>query len=202
MENWQVIVIAAVCLAGAGAIAGLILLAVLAAGGISAARFNLTTVSADQLPEYLASGASFAISVQRDFPNPPDQVFKALLDERFMSWVPLTKGVDYAGTASREVGTKRAFVNTFAVLAEQIVVNEPNQRLGVTITGFSVPLVLDSAAEIFEVTANGQGGTRLTWNVGGTPKWVGWLPLRWAAPFVRPVAKWQIGKLSSIMGGR
>lgn len=202
METWLVIVIAVACLAAAGAVAGLILLAVLAAGGISAARFNLTPVAADQLTEYLDAEASFALSVRRDFPNPPDQVFKALLDERFMSWIPFTKGVDYAGTASREIGTKRAFVNTFGVLAEQIVVNEPSRRLGVTITACSIPLVLDSAAEIFDVLADERGGTRLTWYVGGTPKWVGWLPLRLAAPLVRPLAKWQIGKLRSIMPSR
>ncbi len=202
METWLVIVVTVVCLAAAGAVAGLILLAILAAGGISAARFNLTPVAADQLREYLNSEASFALSVQRDFFNPPDQVFKALLDERFMSWMPFTKGVDYAGTALREVGTKRAFVNTFGVLAEQIVVNEPNRVLGVTITACSIPLVLDSAAEIFEVTDNGTGGTRLTWHVGGTPKWVGWLPLRLVAPFVRPIARWQIGKLRAIIGRR
>ncbi|MUM19039.1 hypothetical protein FZI91_06990 [Mycobacterium sp. CBMA271] len=202
METWLIIIIVVACLAAAGAIAGLILLAVLAAGGLTAARFNLTPVAADQLTEYLDTEASFAISVHRDFPNPPDDVFKALLDERFMRWVPFTKGVDYAGTALRDVGTKRAFVNTFGVLAEQIVINEPNQRLGVTITAFSVPLVLDSAAEIFDVTSTGEGWTRLTWNVGGTPKWVGWLPLRLAAPLVRPVARWQLGKLRSIMGGR
>ncbi|QCH25992.1 SRPBCC family protein [Mycobacteroides salmoniphilum] len=202
METWLVIVIAAVCLAAAGAVAGLILLAILAAGGISAARFNLTPVAAGQLREYLDSEASFALSVQRDFFNPPDQVFKALLDERFMSWTPFTTGVDYAGTALREVGTKRAFVNTFVVLAEQIVVHEPNRVLGVTITACSIPLALNSAAEIFEVADNGTGGTRLTWHVGGTPKWVGWLPLRLAAPFIRPIARWQIGKLRTIIGRR
>ncbi|MGH3726820.1 MAG: SRPBCC family protein [Mycobacterium sp.] len=200
METWLIILIVVACLAAAGAIAGLILLAILAAGGLSAARFTLKPVAADQLHEYLASEASFAIAVQRNFPNSPDQVFTALLDERFMSWIPFTKGVDYAGTASREVGTKRAFVNTFGVLAEQIVINEHTQRLGVTITACSVPLVLNSAAEIFEVLADEYGGTRLIWHVGGTPKWVGWLPLRLAAPLVRPVAKWQIGKLRSIMG--
>ncbi|OHT85215.1 SRPBCC family protein [Mycobacteroides saopaulense] len=202
METWLVIVISIAVLAAAGALAGLILLAILAAGGISAARFNLTPVAADQLREYLDSEASFALSVQRDFFNPPEQVFKALLDERFMSWTPFTRGVDYAGTALRDVGTKRALVNTFVVLAEQIVVNEPGYALGVTATACSVPLVLDSAAEVFEVADNGTGGTRLTWHVGGTPKWVGWLPLRLGAPLVRPIAKWQLGKLRSIIGHR
>ncbi|ALR13418.1 hypothetical protein BST43_08070 [Mycobacteroides saopaulense] len=202
METWLVIVISIAVLAAAGALAGLILLAILAAGGISAARFNLTPVAADQLREYLDSEASFALSVQRDFFNPPEQVFKALLDERFMSWTPFTRGVDYAGTALRDVGTKRALVNTFVVLAEQIVVNEPGYALGVTATACSVPLVLDSAAEVFEVADNGTGGTRLTWHVGGTPQWVGWLPLRLGAPLVRPIAKWQLGKLRSIIGHR
>ncbi|MBB4855303.1 hypothetical protein HNP40_002704 [Mycobacteroides chelonae] len=202
METWLVIVITVAVLAAAGALAGLVLLAILAAGGISAARFNLTPVAADQLREYLDSEASFALSVQRDFFNPPEQVFKALLDERFMSWTPFTKGVDYAGTALRDVGTKRALINTFVVLAEQIVVNEPGYALGVTATACSVPLVLDSAAEVFEVADNGTGGTRLTWHVGGTLKWVGWLPLRLGAPLVRPIAKWQLGKLRSIIGHR
>lgn len=49
---------------------------------------------------------------------------------------------------------------------------------------------------------NGTGGTRLTWHVGGTPRGVGWLPLRMAAPFVRPVAAWQLGKLRPIIGRR
>ncbi|WP_078281164.1 SRPBCC family protein [Mycobacteroides franklinii] len=202
METWLIIVIVVACLAAAGAVAGLILLAILAAGGISAARFNLTPVAADQLREYLYSEASFAITVQRDFFYPPDQVFKALLDERFLSWTLFTKGVDYAGTALRDVGTKRALVNTFCVLAEQIVVNEPGRVLGVTTTACSVPLVLDSAAEVFEVADNGTGGTRLTWHIGGTPKWVSWLPLRVVAPFLRPFVKWQLGKLRSIIGHR
>ncbi|MBE5449977.1 Polyketide cyclase / dehydrase and lipid transport [Mycobacteroides abscessus subsp. abscessus] len=202
METWLIIVIAVACLAAVGAVLGLILLVILAAGGISAARFSLTPVGADQLRGYLDSEASFAITVQRDFFHPPDQVFKALLDERFMSWAPFTKGVDYAGTALRDIGTKRALVNTFIVLAEQIVVNEPGRVLGVTATACSVPLVLDSAAEVFDVVDNGTGGTRLTWHVGGTPRGVGWLPLRMAAPFVRPVAAWQLGKLRPIIGRR
>ncbi|SLC21635.1 Polyketide cyclase / dehydrase and lipid transport [Mycobacteroides abscessus subsp. bolletii] len=202
METWLIIVIAVACLAAVGAVLGVILLVILAAGGISAARFSLTPVGADQLRGYLDSEASFAITVQRDFFHPPDQVFKALLDERFMSWAPFTKGVDYAGTALRDIGTKRALVNTFIVLAEQIVVNEPGRVLGVTATACSVPLVLDSVAEVFDVVDNGTGGTRLTWHVGGTPRWVGWLPLLMAAPFVRPVAAWQLGKLRPIIGRR
>ncbi|AMT73008.1 SRPBCC family protein [Mycobacteroides immunogenum] len=202
METWLIIVITVACLAAAAAVVGLILLAILAAGGISAARFNLTPVAADQLREYLDSEASFAVTVQRDFFNPPDQVFKALLDERFLSWTPFTKGVDYAGTALREVGTKRALINTFIVLAEQIVVSEPARALGVTATACSVPLVLDSAAEVFEVLDNGSGGTRLIWHLGGTPRWVGWLPLRAFAPIVRPFIKWHLGKLRPIVGRR
>lgn len=105
METWLIIVIAVACLAAAGAVLGVMLLVILAAGGISAARFNLTPVGADQLRGYLDSEASFAITVQRDFFHPPDQVFKALLDERFMSWAPspgaLTTRVPHCATSGR-----------------------------------------------------------------------------------------------------
>lgn len=202
METWLIVVIVVAGLAIAGLIALLILLAILAAGGISAARFTLTPVRPEQLDEYLQSEASFAVSATRDFPNPPEQVFAALLDERFQSSIPFSKGVDYGGTRARSVGTKRAYVNIFGVIAEQIIVNEPGQRLGITITSCSIPLLLRSAAEDFTLAPAPAGGTRLTWQVGGTPMWVGWLPLRLLAPFVRPVTKWQLGRLRKIMPGR
>lgn len=49
METWLIIVIAVACLAAVGAVLGVILLVIFAAGGISAARFSLTPVGADQL---------------------------------------------------------------------------------------------------------------------------------------------------------
>jgi hypothetical protein len=167
--------------------------------GPSSARFLLQPIESDRIDRYIDREASFSLTVIYDYPDPPSQVFRALLDDRFMSWMPFTQGVNYADGARRDVGTLRALRNSFAVVAERIVLHEPDRLLGVTAAAISVPLVLESACTLYELQADGRGGTRLTWRVGGTPKWFGRKPLRLASMILRPAASWQIGRLRSII---
>jgi len=185
-------------LVGALIAAILALLAATARRHDSGSRFVLCTIQGDELNQYLDDHAAFTSSVSCAYPNPPEEVFEALLDEQFMSWVPFVRGVTYADE-TRAVGTQRTLRHWFAAVSERIVVMEPNRLLGVSVSGISIPLILRSAGTLYQVFADGNGGTRLIWRVGGTPQWIGHLPLWLAAPLIRPAATAQMAKLRVIL---
>jgi hypothetical protein len=177
-------------------------LAVLAWRGRRGHQFRIAPLTADDFTTYFDRDASFRLQVQVTFPHSPPYVFQSLLDERFMSWTPFTSGVKYRDGEFRGLGTRRMLCNTFFTLSERIVLYEVDQRLGATVEGVSVPWVLCSAGTLYEVGPDGGGGSRLTWRIGGKPKWLGRLPLRVVSLLMRPAARSQIKKLQTLVPPR
>lgn len=187
----KVLILLIVLAALASACAAIIAFALASGGTKSARRFRVAPVSEGSLREFIDKKASFSITSEVTFPDSPDQVWTALLSEEAYGWLPTVKGVRYAeGTQS--VGARRAVLGTFVAFEEQIVVFDPCRRMVVSATGASL-FGLSAAVQEFVVKPTAQGGTTLVWSVAGTPKFISFLPLRFAnnivAPFVRPFLK-------------
>ena len=183
----KVLVVAA-ALAAFGVIGAPLLAYALASGGPrSSGRFRVKPVAQAHLGIFVDSVASFSVTSQVAFPQSPEQLWKALLDERAYSWVPFMKGVAYLDN-QQSVGSRRAVLGTFVVVQEQIVALEEDKRIAFSVTGASL-YGLAAGVQEYIITPTAKGGSLLTWTVAGSPKFVGFLPLRFTAPFVRPFLK-------------
>ncbi len=183
----KVLILLIVLAALAAVFAAIVAFALASGGTKSARRFRVAPVSDSNLREFIDKKASLSITTEVTFPDSADQVWAALLSEEAYGWLPTVKGVRYVeGTPS--VGARRAVLGTFVAFEEQIVVFEPCRRIVVSATGASL-FGLAAAVQEFVVTPRAKGGSTLRWSVAGTPKFVSFLPLRLATPFVRPFLK-------------
>ncbi|MEV6768504.1 SRPBCC family protein [Nocardia sp. NPDC051030] len=185
-----VIVYVVVALVVIGAITGGITLyllrtwikAVLAGGG-----FDTRPLTAAQIDEYLAERGTFAVTAEREFPFPPHKVWDALQLNGTFSWIPLINGIRYRDDYRNE-GAQRTFDGLLFAAEEKVITLTPGERLTVTGTKISLPFAIKSFAEDYRLTETATG-TTLTWTIAFRPRIGSFLPLRWAAPFVRPFAK-------------
>lgn len=161
-------------------------LAALAARGGPAAsgRFLVQRVDGLDLDRYFAKRATFCTTTRVELPLGPEKVWRALCDETFLSWLPAVRGHKHRSN-SRDAGARRTFLSVFCALEEQCVVVEPERALAYSVIGSSWPGLRD-AAEKFTLERTPGGGTLLEWTTGVSPVLVWWLPVRWAAPIVRP----------------
>ncbi|MBL1078932.1 SRPBCC family protein [Nocardia sp. 2] len=153
----------------------------LAGGG-----YELRPIAAEFVDEFLTEGATFAVTAAREFPYPPHKVWDALQLNGTFSWIPLINGIRYRDDFRRE-GALRTFDGTVVAAEERVVIMNPGSRLSVTGTKASVPLVLRSFVEDYQLTET-ETGTTLTWTLAFRPRFGAFVPLRWTAPFVRPFA--------------
>jgi uncharacterized membrane protein len=182
------VLLAVTVLAALGAIAAPVLAYALAAGGPkSSSRFRVKPVAQAHLRMFVDTMASFSVTSQVAFPHSPERLWTALLDERAYSWLPFVKGVSYLDD-QQSVGSRRAVVGTFLALQEQIIAFEEGQRIAFSVTGASL-YGLAAGVQEYVITPTAKGGSLLTWTVAGSPKFVGFLPLRLTSPFVRPFMK-------------
>ncbi|WP_280235687.1 SRPBCC family protein [Nocardia cyriacigeorgica] len=190
----QLVIIAAV-LVVLGALAGLIALVVLRAR----AR-KLLSVDAEPEPESLirtlrSRSPSFEMTLTRRFDAAPERVYNALCDGAF-SWFPLINGIRYQST-DRGVGAVRTLDALLFASLEQVTHAEPGRRLTVVGVRTSVPLAVLTYQQDFRLRSVDGAGTEVSWTVGGRPAIFAFLPLSWAAPFVRPFARFALGRLST-----
>ncbi|GAB0106930.1 SRPBCC family protein [Nocardia sp. JMUB6875] len=151
---------------------------VLAGGG-----FSVRPLTAEQLDPFLTD-ATFAVTVRREFPFPPHKVWDALQLNGTFSWIPLVNGIRYRDDYRRE-GASRSFDGFLFACEEKIVTMAQHARLSVTGTRISIPFAIDAFAQDYKL-AETAGGTALTWTIAFRPRLLTFLPLRWAAPFVKP----------------
>ncbi|MEC3954050.1 SRPBCC family protein [Nocardia sp. CDC153] len=163
--------------------------AVLAGGG-----FSVRPLSAEELDPFLTD-ATFTVTARRRFPFPPDKVWDALQLDGTFSWIPLVNGIHY-GDDNRREGAARSFDGVLFACAEKVVTTAPDKRLSVTGTRISLPFVIDAFAQDYRLD-EADGGTILRWTIAFHPRLGGFLPLRWAAPFVKPVMSLSIKGLAS-----
>ncbi|GAB20114.1 hypothetical protein GOEFS_106_00100 [Gordonia effusa NBRC 100432] len=147
----------------------------------------LKPVPASEVDDFFATKASFVVSSERTFNHTPDKVWAALNSNGVFSWIPLIDGIRYTSD-SRGVGAARLFDGKLVAAAEEVTRWDENQRLTVQGTRTSVPIVIKSFAEEYVLTPTGSG-TTVTWTIAAQPKFGGILPLKLAAPFIRPFMK-------------
>ena len=182
------VLLVATVLAAFGVIAAPVLAYALASGGPrSSGRFRVKPVAQAHLGIFVDTLASFSVTSQVAFPDSPERLWKALLNERAYSWLPFVKGVSYLDD-QQSVGSRRAILGTFLALQEQIIAFEEGRRVAFSVTGASL-YGLAAGIQEYVITPTSNGGSLLTWTVAGSPKFVGFLPLRLTTPFVRPFMK-------------
>ncbi|MFE3189649.1 SRPBCC family protein [Nocardia sp. NPDC059240] len=180
-----IIIIAAVIIVlgaiGAG-IAALILRGwakgVLAGGG-----FSVNPLTAAQLDTFLTD-AAFTVTARREFPYPAHKVWDALQLNGTFSWIPFVNGIRYRDDYRRE-GASRSFDGMLFACEEKTVTMAQNTRLTVTGTKISIPFLINAFAQDYRLTES-EGITTLNWTIAVSPRIGSFLPMRWAAPFVRP----------------
>ncbi|ADG98498.1 Polyketide cyclase/dehydrase [Segniliparus rotundus DSM 44985] len=164
------------------------LAALLARGGpASSGRFLVQRVDRPDVDRYFAKRAMFSTTVRLVLPLGPEKVWRALMADEFLSWLPTVRGHTYRSD-SREEGARRTLRTFFVALEEQFVVVEPEKTLVYSIIGSSLPGLRD-LTERFVLEPVADGGTQLEWTTGFSLVLLWWLPVRWTAPFVRPFLK-------------
>ncbi len=185
---WLVIgVLAALGVAG---IAGLVVLWGTAGNpGRSAVRKE---IPADSVDRYITRGASFAIVLTVNTPLSRREVWDRIVGVEYMSSLPLLSGPTWSGDAvipgaTVPVCAVRTMSGTLLSVTERVTHVEQESELTLTGTALSLPLVISSFAERWTLTDGPRGTLIVTWAIAGSPRWVGWLPWRWAVPLMRPI---------------
>ena len=156
-------------------------------GPASSGRFLVQRVDGLDLEQYFAKRATFSTTVRLELPLGPEKVWKALCDDKFLSWLPTVRGHQYRSD-SRDIGARRTLLSVFCALEEQFIVVEPEKTLVYSVIGASLPGLRD-LTERFVLEPTSGGGTSLKWTTGFSPILVWWLPVRWLSPFIRPFLK-------------
>ncbi|NNG95877.1 hypothetical protein [Gordonia araii] len=174
-----------------------IALAGLLAAGVAASiarrpdRAPVEPLTPAELDEYFQRRAAFAITVSARTPLAPDVVFDRLMGRAYLSSLPFLSGPDWIdGHSAQERGvwSRRTMSGTIYSVTEQVILAKPAETLVLTGTAVCTPATIQSFAERFDIsTVGARGVTEVSWTVAGTPRWVGFLPWRWAAPLVSPV---------------
>ncbi|MFF2551513.1 SRPBCC family protein [Nocardia sp. NPDC058058] len=157
--------------------------------------FETSPLTSAQIDEYLDDKGTFTVTATREFAVPPAKLWDALQLNGTFSWLPLVNGVRYHDEYRRE-GALRTIDCTLFAVRERVVIMTPGQRLTVSGTGISVPIAVKSCAEDYRLTATATG-TELAWTIAFRPRIGSFLPLRWAAPFVRPFTTFALRGLAS-----
>lgn len=154
-----------------------IVLHVLASGPKAPHRFAVKMVG----PDYFDSAASFAVSAEIEVLAPVERVWGQVSQGGYLDTLLVVSGPTRSGD---DLTTRTPFL----ALSEKVVRSEQLREFVAMGTGLSVPLLLRSFGERWLFTAEGERVT-VQWTVALTPRWIGWLPLRWTAFAVRPFLK-------------
>ncbi|QNG17961.1 SRPBCC family protein [Rhodococcus triatomae] len=157
---------------------------VLARGSRAGARFSADRVGEHRVDAFFEDGAAFAATVEVALDAPPEIAWELITRPDMFAWLPFVDGYDYA-RPSRDPGTGRTFRFLLYAMDETVLVGEAPREFVTAATGASLP-VLGTVAQRFVVDAAATGGSRVRWTLAVTPRFLGFLPLRIAAPFVRP----------------
>lgn len=163
-----------------GGLVGAVLLYVLASGEGGPSRFGATHAA----PGFFDKGAAFAVTAQITVSGPVERVWAQVAQGGYLDGLPLVAGPTRAG----DLLTYRT---PLLALSEKVV-HEDGQEFVAIGTGLSVPLTLKSFGERWRLSAD-KDKVVVQWTVALTPRWIGWLPLRWTAFVVRPVLKAVLG---------
>jgi hypothetical protein len=172
--------IIAATLIGVGIICAAVL-ALLAAGNDAPRRAPLRRPpSASE--SYIDRTASWAATARTDSAASPGSVLRVLTEQPYLNRLPFVTG-PLPLAAGRRV-TRTPLIG----YEEEVVVRIPDREYATVGTGISIPLTIESFAQRFRIEPSGNG-SRIEWTVAVTPKFIGWLPLRWTGFIARPVMR-------------
>lgn len=170
-------------------IAGVLVVRGLASGSGAAGRASVDELRTTEIADYFDRTAKFAATGSITVPNAADKdLYGIFVSGDYLSWMPLVEGpkLERAPQAAGDWRTTYLFVVT---LRERAVLTVPGRELVFSGTGLSIPMIVASFAERYTFTPTADGGVTIDWTVAGTPKWIGFLPLRWAAFLFAPLLK-------------
>jgi hypothetical protein len=158
-------------------------------------RFRVKAIALDDVDNYLAKRASLAVTVKETTPLSRREVWDRVAESAYLSNLPLVRGphwMELGRTADASFpvrsGERRSMSGTFLAVCEQVIEVDERERLTLTGTGVSVPLAVKGFVERFTITDGDRSGTVVvTWEIAGSPRWIGVLPWRWTAPLLRPL---------------
>ncbi|QRY63188.1 hypothetical protein JVX90_02785 [Gordonia sp. PDNC005] len=169
-----VIIVVAVA---AAALIGVLTLAALSAGEKGPRRFSLSAPA--DTARFIDRDAAWAATVEFDVRRSVDAAWQQILDGPIVSIGPVLNGPTV-------VGVTRTYHGIIAATAEVV---EQSNRSSITTLGsaISIPVVVKSFAERLTVAPVNESSSRVTYSLAIQPRFIGFLPLRWTAVFVRPV---------------
>lgn len=186
------IVIAVMAALGVVALVGALILRALAT---KPDRFSVRPMTVGDIDEYFARRASLAIRIEETTPLSRRDVWQRLTEAAYLSNLPLMRGPQWSATSGAQgdgvvirSGARRSMSGTFVAVSEQVIDVAERERLAFTGDGVSISLAVKNFAERFTIVDGERSGTvTVTWEIAGSPRWVGFLPWRWTAPLLRPV---------------
>ncbi len=195
MSGWAIVgvVIGVLAVLGVLVVAGAIVLYGLAT---KPNRFVVRELGLDDIDDYLDRRASFAIKVVETTPLPRKEVWERLTEAEYLTSLPFLRGPSWAPDTgdpdgdwhSVRVGSQRSMSGTILSVGQRVVEVVDGERLTLTGTGVSVPFAIKNFAERFTIVDGARSRTvTVIWEIGGSPRWIGFLPWRWGAPFMRPI---------------
>ncbi|MET9203097.1 hypothetical protein [Gordonia sp. NPDC003585] len=153
-------------------------------------RFAVRDMTLDDVDDYIERRAAFAITIVETTPLPRREVWERLTEAPYLSSLPLLRGPEWSVSGSERVavGATRTMSGTVLSVSQRLADVEERERIVLIGTGVSVPFAIKNFAERFTLTDGERLNTiTVTWEIAGSPKWVGFLPWRWGAPLIRPV---------------
>lgn len=169
---------------------GIIALFVLHGLAGNPSRFAVRDMSLDEVDDYIDRRASFAITLQETTPLSRREVWERLTEAEYLSSLPFLAGPQWTtrGSGVVGVGSRRTMSGTILSVEERLAAVTEHEQLVLVGTGISLPFAIKNFAERFTITDGARLDTvTVTWEIAGSPRWVGWLPWRWGVPFIRPV---------------
>ncbi|MCZ4581417.1 MULTISPECIES: hypothetical protein [Gordonia] len=169
---------------------GLIALFVLHGLAGNPGRFAVRELALDEVDDYIDRRASFAITLQETTPLSRREVWERLTEAEYLSSLPFLTGPRWitAEAGAVAVGLRRTMSGTILSVEERLAAVTEHEQLVLVGTGISLPFAIKNFAERFTITDGARLDTAtVTWEIAGSPRWVGWLPWRWGVPFIRPV---------------
>lgn len=190
MTHGEMLLIALGVLAALG-LAGLVGLVAAVSLARRPGRSPLAPIALDDIDHYFRRGAGFAVTVCERTPLAPEQVFARLADRPYLSSLPWLIGPTWLaadGAATTGVGSRRTMSGTVFSVSEQVIQFDQDAVITLTGTAVCLPGTIRSFGERFEIEpTEREGVVQVRWTIAGTPRWVGFLPWRAAAPLARPV---------------
>lgn len=187
MPDIVVILLIAGAAAGVICLIGLLVLRAWAKQVVRGGGKKLKPISAKKAGEFFGGKAAFAVVTEREYTQPPEKIWSALNANGLFSWLPFVNGASYTGE-ERGIGAQRVFDGNLVAAAQEVITYDDASRLTLTGTRTSIPFVMRSYAEDYQLTPTASGGTKLRWTIAAHPRLGGFFSLRIFAPIVRPFA--------------